>query len=252
MITVRRSIERRQETLGDHDVWHTFYPADQPGGHDAFADGFETLAMLTEDRIPPGGKGAECEYFDNEVVTYAKEGEIIFRGGRGRSVTMRAGEFQCLTVDDPLRHREENASGNDPAHLFRFCLHPADDGLKPHFEQKRFTTSERRGVLRIVASPDGRKGSLLLQQDALVYSSILDSGRHLVHELTKGRSAWIHIVAGKIDLDDLVLSEGDGAGVTGERALSFTAKEESEILVLDLGSSRSRFHMNGNSPSHKP
>jgi len=111
---------------------------------------------------------------------------------------------------------------------------PSESELDCTHEQKFFSVAERRGVLCIVASPDGRKGSLRVHQDALIYSSILDVRQHLVHELPQGRIAWLHVVRGEATLGDLVLTTGDGVGVTGEPAVSFTAQEDTETLLLDL------------------
>ena len=117
----------------------------------------------------------------------------------------------------------------------RSGLRPAQAGLDPGHEQKRFSTADRRGELCVVASPDGRRGSLRIHQDALLYSAMLGRGKHVVHELREGRSAWLHLVEGEVTLGDLVLSSGDGAGLTAERAVSLTAREETEILLIDLG-----------------
>ena len=105
----------------------------------------------------------------------------------------------------------------------------------PGHQQKRFTAAECRDRLRVVASPDARGGSLRINQDALIHSALLEPGQHVVHELSHGRSAWIHVVQGEVTLGDIVLAAGDGAGVTGERAVSLTAREDSEILLVDLG-----------------
>jgi redox-sensitive bicupin YhaK (pirin superfamily) len=107
--------------------------------------------------------------------------------------------------------------------------------LKCGHKLKRFSAAERQGILRVVASPDGRKGSLRIRQDASIYSAMLDPGQHLIHELSPGRRAWLHVVRGEVTLDDEVLVAGDGVGYRAERAVSFTARTEGEILLLDLG-----------------
>ena len=108
-------------------------------------------------------------------------------------------------------------------------------GLEPGYEQKRFSAAERRAGLCVVASPDARRGSLRIHQDALIYSAMLDPGQHVVHELSPGRRAWLHLVQGEAVLGDIVLTTGDGAGFAAERAVSLTAQEETEILLIDLG-----------------
>jgi hypothetical protein len=133
-----------------------------------------------------------------------------------------------------VRHSERNASQTDWAHLFRLSLRPSEAELDCAHEQKLFPVAERRGVLRIVASRDGRKGSLRVHQDARIFSAMLEVGQHVVHELTPGRIAWLHIVRGEAALGELVLVTGDGVGITAEPAISFTAQEETEILLVDL------------------
>ena len=128
-----------------------------------------------------------------------------------------------------------------PGHTcFKSGCAPSEAGLEPGHEQKRFSAAERRGGLCVVASPDARRGSLRLHQDALLYSAMLDPGKHVVHELGEGRSAWLHLVEGEATLGDVVLTSGDGAGLTAERAVSLTAREETEILLVDLGAERPR------------
>ena len=116
----------------------------------------------------------------------------------------------------------------------RRVLHPTLHGCDREQEQKRFTAAQRRNLLCVVASPDGRKGSLRIHQDALVCSSILEPGHHLVHELEPGCCAWLHMVYGEAVLNDLVLTRGDGVGVAAEPSISITAQDNTEILLVDL------------------
>jgi redox-sensitive bicupin YhaK (pirin superfamily) len=140
-----------------------------------------------------------------------------------------------MTARRGVRHRETNVSRSDWAHVFQIWLRPSEVGLAPSQEQKRFSAAERRGVLRIVASSDGRRASLRIHQDAVLCSAMLDPGQHVVHELAPGRSAWLHVVKGEVTLGDVVVATGDGAGLSGERAVSFTARAVTEILLVDLG-----------------
>ena len=162
------------------------------------------------------------------------KGELAQEDSTGHSGVIRAGEFQRMTTGCSVSHSERNASQADLAHVFRMYLHPSESELDCTREQKLFSVAERRGVLRIVVSPDGRKGSLCVHQDAQIYSAMFDPGQHLVHELPLGRIAWLHVVSGEATIGDLVLSTGDGVGVTDEPAVSLTAQEETEILLIDL------------------
>jgi redox-sensitive bicupin YhaK (pirin superfamily) len=162
-------------------------------------------------------------------------GALAQEDSTGRSVVLQAGEFQRMATGHGIRHKETNASRTDWAHLFRITLRPSQVGLACTQEQKRFTAAQRRNVLCVVASWDGRKGSLRMQQDALVYSSILDPGYHLVHELLPGRCARLHLVYGEATInDDVVLTRGDSVDVKIEPSVSITVQENSELLMVDM------------------
>ena len=120
------------------------------------------------------------------------------------------------------------------AHLFVSSLTPHRIGGEPSCERKHYPFSDRRGILRLIASPDGCDASLHLRQDVRIYSSVLDPGHHVVHELSPGRGAWLHVVVGRVRLVDQILGTGDGASLDDESAISFTAQESSEILLFDL------------------
>jgi redox-sensitive bicupin YhaK (pirin superfamily) len=241
MITLRRADERHRDRRGKREVWHTFHPEDRA---DALAEGFGTLELLDEERLPPGAGIPRHAHRDAEIVTYVREGALAHEDSKGRSGIVHAGEFQRMTAGRGVRHSETNASRTDWAHVFQMWVRPAQAGLEPGHEQRRFSAAQRRGGLCVVASPDARRASLRIHQDALVYSALLDPGQHVVHELSHGRSAWLHLVQGEVTLGDVVLTTGDGAGVTAERAVSLTAREETEVLLLDVGerppSSRSK------------
>lgn len=229
MIALRRAAERRHDRHRQHELWRTFYP------REPVTDGFGLLESLDEDEVGPGAGVRLHPRRDAEIVTYVREGALAFEDSTGRSGVIRAGEFQCATVGRAAPGRETNASRSDPAHVFQVGLRAWQAGLEPCQEQRRFSAAERRGVLCVVASPDSRRGSLRLRQDALVISALLHPGQHVVHELPPGRSAWLHLVEGEATLGDVVLTTGDGAGVTAERGVSLTARAETEILLLDLG-----------------
>lgn len=232
MITLRRDAERRHDRHGKHEVWHTFAPESRP---DVQADGFGALRTLDEERFSPGARGERRAHRDTEIVTYVREGALAHEDSAGRSGVLQAGEFQRVTPGRFIRHSETNASRTFPAHVFQIGLTPSATGLEAGDEQRRFSAAERRGGLCVVASPDGRRGSLHLHQDALIHSALLEPGQHVVHELAPGRRAWLQLVQGEVTLGELALTAGDGAGVTDERAVSFTAHEDTSILLVDLG-----------------
>lgn len=231
MIKLRRAKERHRDRSRKQEVWLTFFP--QQDG-DPLAGGFGPLEILDEGHLSPGGGVPRHPRHDAEIVTFVREGALAYEDSKGHSGLVQAGEFRLMTAGRGVRHRETNASRTHWAHVFQMWLRPVQADLEPSHEQKRFSSAERRGRLCVVASPDGRRGSLRIHQDALIYSALLDPGTHVVHELSLGRSAWLHLVLGEATLEEVVLSTGDGAGLTAERAVSLTAREETEILLLDL------------------
>lgn len=231
MLAIRRA-EERHHRQRERDSWLTF---DARKRSDQFAKGFGALETLEEDRLPPGVSVPSRPQRNVEVITYVREGALAHEDTSGRRGIVNAGEFQRRTVGRGVRHSEANASEVDDAHVFRLLISPSRADLEPGQEQKRFSVADRRGGLCVVASPDASRGSLRLHQDAFLYSALLESGQHVVHELSPGRSVWLHLVHGEVTLDDVVLTTGDGAGVSAQPAVSFTARGGSEILLLDLG-----------------
>jgi len=235
MVTLLRNSRRRHVQRGSRDVWHSFFAQNHPG---PLADGIGSLVAFDELRLSPGDSTEPHSDNEAELVTYVFRGAITQEDTAGNSGVIHAGEFQRMSTGRRIRHKETNASRADWAHVFRMSLRPSEVGLDRAHEQKRFTAAQRRNELCVVASPDGRKGSLRIHLDALVCSSILDPGHHLVHELLPGRSAWLHILYGEAALNDIVLTHGDGVGVTGEPSVSLTVQERTELLLVNVGSLR--------------
>jgi redox-sensitive bicupin YhaK (pirin superfamily) len=226
VIVLYRAGERR-ESVPRRQHWVISSPLADPRADPASSD------SLAESRLPPGatlpGRGQRSA----ETVVYVREGALAYEDPAGDTGGMQAGEFQRTSAGPGRRCRGRNASRTHWAHLFQLFLPPpggSDFGL----QRKRFSVAQRRGLLCLVASADGRDDSLRLARDACVHSTLLDPGQHVVHQLQPGRRAWLHIVAGQASLGEALLSTGDGAGLVGERALSLTARAVSEILLLDL------------------
>jgi len=232
MITPRKNTERRHIESGKHNTWLTFYPRKPPPSPTGVPG---VLTAFDEMRIPPDGVIVPHPREEAEIVTYTYRGALAQEDSTGNSGVLHAGEFQRMIVAPRIRHKETNPSSTDWTHVFRIYLHPAEVGLDCVHEQKRFLGAQRHNVLCVVASPDGRKGSLRVLQDALIYSSIIDPGHHLIHELLPGRSAWLHVLEGEVSLQDIILTGGDGVGVTSEPSVSITAQENTEILLIDAG-----------------
>lgn len=232
MITLRRNMQRRRVQRGRCELWFTFTALDPAN---PVADDFGLLAAFDETRLPPGGVAAPYPPGEAEIITYVYQGALAQKNSPGSSGVVHVGEFQRMTTGRGVRHKEANASQTEWVHFFRISLRPLRAGLDCAHEQKLFVTAQRHNKLCVVASHDGREGSLLILQDALVYSSALDPGYHLIHELLPGRSAWLHVIHGEASLQDIILTQGDAVGVVDEPSVSLTAQDNCEILLVDVG-----------------
>ena len=185
MITLRRAQERHHTHASKHDIWHTFNPKDRT---EMFADGFGALQTLNERRLGPGAHIPLHMKREAEVITYVRDGTLADHDSLGRSGLITTGEFQRLSAGRGVRVSETNASRTDLAHVFEIHVRPSEAELDPCYEQKRFSVAERSGALCVVASRDGRRGSLHLHQDARVYSALLISGQHVFHSFPSGEA----------------------------------------------------------------
>jgi len=231
MITLRRAKDRIRTIAGGQETWRSF-SAENPS--DAGHDGFRSLECFREESLAPGGRFEFLASRPLEILTYVWNGSLILEDPDGRKIALETGECHRATARNGSLHRGWNGSRSDAARVFRCFMTPDRSILQTRGEKQRFSLAERRGVLKLLFSRDGRDSSLRLRQDAGVYSSILDPGHHLVHELPSGRGAWLHVVKGRIQLVDQVLESGDGASIVEELAVSLTAREPSEILLFDL------------------
>ena len=232
MIQLCRADERRHSERRQQEVWFTFHPQHQTG---QLADGFGSLSFLSEYRLRPGASVAPHPRNESEIVSYVREGSFECSKSSAPSTVTHAGDFLRMPLGHGTLYSEANPSRSHSAHVFQLGLQPSKEGTARAAEHKHFTTAQRRNVLCVVASLDGRKGSLGVGQDILIFSSILERGHHFAYDLPLGRSAWLHIVQGEGALGEIDLITGDGVGITAERAVSFTAHEDTEILLVDVG-----------------
>lgn len=231
MIRVRKASERGHFDYGWLDTYHTFSFARY---HDARHMGFRALRVINEDRVAPGNGFGMHPHEDMEIVTYVLDGALAHRDSLGTGSTIRPGELQRMTAGTGIRHSEFNPSEVEPVHLYQIWLLPEREGLEPSYEQRAFPEEERQDRLRLVASPDGRDGSLSIRQDARLYLAALDGSRDVMHELAPGRHAWLQVLRGGAALNGLALSAGDGAAVSGEASLAIGADGPAEVLLFDL------------------
>ena len=231
MITLRRSDQRRHIKSASQDTWLTFDPESHV---DPMRHGFHALESLNEEHPAPEMGLLNHRQGDIEIITYVRTGTLIQQKNPGRMGRIQAGEFQHTRAGGGVEHRSLNASLVETANVFQSCITLDRPDLKPLQQLKHYPLSDREGILKLVVSPDGGEKSLRIHPDVRMYSSVLLLGHHLIHELDKGRGAWLHVVKGRIQLRDYYLGTGDGAALDHEAVVSFTAQQPSEIILFDL------------------
>jgi redox-sensitive bicupin YhaK (pirin superfamily) len=230
-ITIRPASERGHFDHGWLDTYHTFSFADY---HDPEHMGFRSLRVINDDRVAGGTGFGMHPHRDMEILTIILEGALEHRDSMGTGSVIRPGEVQRMTAGTGVFHSEKNPSKKEPVHLLQIWILPEERGLAPGYEQKNFPIEERRGVFTLVASRDGRSGSLTIHQDASVFATLLRPGDEVGHELAPGRHAWIHVARGRVSLDGRDLGPGDGASISDAERFSLRGVEEAEVIVFDL------------------
>jgi len=233
MITVRRGTERLHTSIGWLDSYHSFSFAKH---YDPRYMSYRALRVLNEDRIAPGHGFGTHSHRDMEIITYVLEGALRHEDSLGTGAILKAGDVQRVTAGTGVLHSEHNASSVEPLHLLQTWIAPSKSRLRPSYEQRHFTTAERTGRLRLIASSDGREASLTIHQDADVFACILPQERTVRHETRAGRHRWLQLISGAVTLNDVAITQGDGAAVDAERdrALTIRADESAEFLLFDL------------------
>jgi quercetin 2,3-dioxygenase len=230
-IALRRAADRGHAAYGWLDTWHTFSFSDY---YDPRFMGFRVLRVINEDFVAPGRGFPTHPHRDMEIITYVLEGALAHRDSLGTGSVIRPGDVQRMSAGTGVRHSEANPSADEPVHLLQIWIEPATAGIEPEYEQKAFADGDKRGRLRLVASPDGTDGSVTIHQDARVYATVLAPGDEVVHTLQPGRHAWVHVARGTLTLNGQSLGPGDGAGASAETTLTLVGEKEAEALLFDL------------------
>jgi len=231
MITIRKAGSRGHTLLDWLDSHHTFSFGDY---YDPAAMGFSVLRVINDDVVAARGGFPTHPHNNMEIVTWVLSGALEHRDSMGNGSVIRPGDAQRMTAGTGVTHSEFNASKTDPVHLLQMWLLPDRRGLAPGYEQRNFAESERRGRMRLVASPDGDDGSVTIHQDARLYDGVLSAGEAIAHPLDGKRKGWLHVARGAIRVNDAMLKAGDGAAIEDESALKLAASEQSEVLLFDL------------------
>jgi quercetin 2,3-dioxygenase len=231
MIQIRPSNERGDGEYGWLNTRHTF-SFDQY--HEPRWMSFRSLRVINEDVIAPGGSFPMHPHRDMEIITYVLEGALAHKDNMGNGSIIHPGDGQRMSAGTGVRHSEANPSPKDPTHLLQIWIQPDRKGYDPSYEQRQFADSEKRGHLRLIASPNGADGTITIHQDARFYASLLSPGDVVIHNIEAGRFAWFQTAKGSIELNDQKLGEGDGAAISDEQKLTIKAIEDSELLLFDL------------------
>jgi redox-sensitive bicupin YhaK (pirin superfamily) len=231
MINVRQASERGHFDFGWLDTHHTFSFGDY---YDPRFMGFRSLRVINEDFVHPGHGFPTHGHRDMEIITYILEGALKHSDSMGNGSVIRPGDVQRMSAGTGVRHSEANESDAESVHLLQIWIMPAEYNIAPGYEQKFFGDEEKRGRLRLVASSDGRDGSVTIHQDASVYAALVEPAQEVTHKLPTGRGAWLQVARGAVELNGHALSQGDGAAASEEGSLTITGREPAEVLLFDL------------------
>ncbi len=231
MITLRKSADRGHANYGWLDTRYTFSFADY---YDPAHMGFRALRVINEDVVGPGAGFPTHGHRDMEIVTYVLSGAIEHKDSLGTGAILKVGELQRMSAGRGVQHSEFNPSKSEPLHLLQIWLLPEARGLAPEYEQRAFPEQDRRNKLGLLAARGGRDGALNIHQDVAIYAALLDKGVTVKHSLAPGRHAWLQLARGKVKLNNVELSAGDGASVSGEAQLEVVASADAEFLLFDL------------------
>jgi redox-sensitive bicupin YhaK (pirin superfamily) len=231
MNEIRRSDERGYADHGWLQSYHSF----------AFADYFDPrhvefgpLRVINEDRVASGAGFGAHSHRDMEIISYVLEGELAHQDSLGNGSTIRPGDVQRMSAGTGVMHSEFNPSKSNAVHFLQIWIQPDARGIAPGYEEKRFNADEKRGKLRLIASSDGRGGSVQVHQDARLYAGLFDGAETAQLTVQAGRRLYIHVARGAVEANGTHLGTGDALKISGERNLGLAHGRGSEVLVFDL------------------
>ena len=231
MITIRKSSERGHFDHGWLNTFHTFSFADY---YDEKHMGFGGLRVINEDRVQPAQGFSTHPHRDMEIISYVLEGALEHKDSMGNGSVIRPGDVQRMTAGTGITHSEFNHSASELVHFLQIWIIPEQKSLTPSYEQTSFSLEEREGTLRLIASRDGRNGSVTIHRDVNLYTALLDADQEILYTIPAERRVWLQVVRGNVLFNDYLLEQGDGAAVSDEQLLSIKGETASEILLFDL------------------
>lgn len=231
MLTVRKSQERGH---ADHGWLNSFHSFSFAGYYDPNHMGFGNLRVINEDRIAPGRGFGTHGHRDMEIISYVLSGELAHKDSMGNIKGIPPGDVQRMSAGTGVQHSEFNHAEGQTTHFLQIWIEPNVGGIPPSYEQKTFPDGQKRGALRLVASPDGRDGSVTIHADACLYAGLIDAQETVEQPLDPARKTYVHLVRGTLQVNGQALSAGDAAMMEGESSLSLTEGRDAEVLVFDL------------------
>ena len=228
---IRKANERGRSSLSWLDSFHTFSFADY---NDARWQGFRSLRVINDDLVMPGKGFATHPHRDMEILTYVLSGTLQHRDSLGNGRMIQAGEVQYMSAGTGVQHSEWNPTQDEAVHFLQIWIEPAAFGSKPAYAEWHSRPEDAEDPKVLVASPDGRDGSLKIHQDAEIYRVRLAPGQGITHELKAGRGVWLQMAAGAARLNGTALNTGDGAGIEQPGELILRAAHHTEALLFDL------------------
>ena len=231
MLTLRKSQDRGH---ADHGWLKSFHSFSFAGYYDPEHMGFGNLRVINEDRIAPGSGFGTHGHRDMEIISYVLSGELAHKDTMGNVKGIPPGDVQRMSAGRGVMHSEFNHADDRTTHFLQIWIEPDVTGIEPGYEQKRFGDEEKRGRLRLIASPDAAEGSVLIHADARVYAGLFDGAEQATLQLDLQRLAYVHVVRGELSVNGTPLQGGDAAKLQGETQLALAQGRDAEVLVFDL------------------
>jgi redox-sensitive bicupin YhaK (pirin superfamily) len=228
---VRRSEERGAAHHGWLQSRHSFSFADY---YDTRHSGFGPLLVINEDQVAAGAGFGTHGHRDMEIISYVLEGALEHKDSIGTGSVLHYGDVQRMSAGTGVRHSEFNGSQTEPVHFLQIWIQPDTRSIPPSYEEKHFDEASKRGKLRLIASRDGREGSVTIHQNASIYASILDEGERVEHALDPARRAYVHVIRGDASVNGVPLKDGDALKITDMDKVVIDQAETAEVLLFDL------------------
>jgi hypothetical protein len=231
MLAIRKADDRGHANHGWLDSYHTFSFG---GYYDPRHMGVSNLRVINDDTVAPGGGFATHGHNDMEIISYVLEGALEHKDSMGNGSVIRPGDVQRMSAGTGVTHSEYNHSDSEPVHFLQIWLQPNALGVEPGYDQRHFPVAHRRGRWVLLVSPDGRDGSIVTHQDALMFSTLLAPGETLAYRFDADRQGYLHLARGKLRVGNVILNQGDGLTVQKQEMLELEGIEDAEVMLFDL------------------